>query len=154
MAFKDLRDFFDGSLELPVGGKLYKVPPISAEDGLWAQALMDLAVRAATGGDPGDAAALDDDDERNLYQRMLGSAYDEMITDGLDWPSLQRCGTTAYLHFTAGEAAALKFWEEGPGEAPAPLNREARRSATVTSIPSRGSTSGTKSPKKQRAATR
>lgn len=151
MTFRDLREFFDGTLALPVGGKTYTVPPCSADDGLWAQALMDAALKAATGGEVNEddlsRIVLNDDDERSLYQRLLGTAFDEMKDDGVDWPSIARCGQTAFVFFTQGEDAAQVVWEQQPGEAPAP-NRETRRQeskASAVSTPRRGSTSGTRS---------
>ncbi len=142
MAFKDLREFFDGSLRLPIDGKTYVIPPISAEDGLWAQALLDVAVKADGGAEASedDVAVLNDDDERNLYERMLGPVYDEMKADKIDWPSIARAGTTAYLFFTVGEEAAQSFWQSGSsGEAQGP-NREQRRSSRTTSSRSGRST--------------
>jgi len=157
MAFQDLREFFDGSLRLPVGGKTYVIPPIPFKDGLMAQTILDAAIKAQTGRELTESdfdGVLDDDDERSLYQQMLGPAYDEMVTDGLNWPELQRCGTTAFLFFTSGEQAATSFWEEGPGEAPAP-NRATRRSkAAAASSRPRASTDGstTRASKSKKAA--
>ena len=152
--FADLRDFFDGSLRLPIGGVTYTVPPVSAVDGLWAQSLLDVTTKAQAGGDVTDAAGkLDDDDERNLYQRMLGSAYEKMIADGVDWPSIARAGQTAFVFLTMGEDAAVKFWEGGSGNAPAP-NREERRKVSKGSgskTRRRASTAGT-TPRKKAAS--
>lgn len=143
--FKDLREFFDGSLRLPIGGKTYVIPPISATDGLWAQALLNTAVAASAGAKVNvDATLLDDDDERGLYARMLGPVYDELLADNQDWPTVQRVGVTAYLFFTVGEEPAVKYWEEGPGNVQAP-NRATKRAA-ARSTRSRGSASGTTTP--------
>lgn len=146
LVLRDLEEFFDGSLSLPVGGKTYKVPPISATDGLWATALTDLAVKDKPS--ESDVATLNDDDERNLYQRMLGPVYDELIADDVAWPVIQRCGRTAFVFFTLGEGPAAKAWE-AVGEAPAP-NRETRRKASKgsgTRTRKRVSTAGTRSRK-------
>lgn len=151
MTFRELREFFDGSLRLPIGGKVYVVPPISATDGLWATHFMELGIAAAAGQDldPRDIEKLklDDDDERDLYERVLGPALEEMRADNVDWPSITRAGQTAFIFFTQGEEAATRIWEGASGEAPAPA-RAARRQASKgsgSSTRSRASTSGTRS---------
>lgn len=167
MAFKDLREFLDPTLRLPIGGKEYVIPAPSASAGLRLEALLALGVAARNGVELSkqDKAALrlDDDQEIDLYRDALGTAYDEMVADGVSLPELQHAGATAFIKWTQGEAAAEAFWEsggKGPA-APATLNRAARRAlaatstgtaaATTTKRPARGS--GTTSrPKSSRAS--
>lgn len=146
MAFKDLDEFFDDTLRLPVGGKWYVVPPPSAETGLFCQQLMEAGLDAANGADV-DAANLDDVGEEDLYRRVLGSTLDELRTDGVTWPKIKHCGITAFLWIAANKETAEKFWESGGGDHPeseAP-NRATRRAtaAVARSTQSRGSASGT-----------
>lgn len=151
MTFKDLTEFFDGSLRLPIAGKEYVIPPISADDGIWVTALITTASKVAAGGKVDEADAkrltLDDGDERELYERVLGTAFEEMRVDGVNWPSISHAGQTAMVFFAQGEDAAEKVWHS-LGEAEAP-NRATRRAskATASSTPRRGSTSGTRSRK-------
>ncbi|GAA3144972.1 hypothetical protein GCM10010466_40070 [Planomonospora alba] len=143
--FRDLSEFFDPRLRLPVDGKTYVIEPVDAETGLLCRRLMEVSIEAAGGGEPDteglEALVLDDDQEKDLYKRILGGVYDELFTDKLDWPVIQHIGTTALVWVVAGVDAAVKHWESA-GEAPAP-NRETRRAAAARSTRSRGSVSGT-----------
>jgi len=146
--FKDLDEFFDDSLRLPVGGRTYVIPAPDAEVGLLCQRLMNAGI-AAEAGEAVDgeeltklaAVVLDDDQEQDLYKRILGPVYDELFTDGLTWPKIQHIGTTALIWVAAGTDAAVKFWSTS-GEAPAP-NRATRRAAAARSTRSRGSATTT-----------
>ncbi|MEV3981773.1 hypothetical protein [Nonomuraea sp. NPDC049758] len=133
--FRDLDEFFDDSLPLPIGGKTYRVPPPDADTGLLCQRLMTAGIAAANGKEV-DAAQLDDAGEVDLYQRVLGAAYDEMRADEVSWPRLKHAGVTAFLWIAGDEEAAAKFWDAGP-------ESEAPKAEAATSTPSRGSTSGT-----------
>jgi hypothetical protein len=127
--------------------KKYKVPSPSAKVGLWLTALADIGVKANSGGEvsPADLAAikLDDDEERTLYQRVLGGAYDEMLADGVKWTVLQRIGQDAYLCFAMSTQVADSALSLG--EAPARPNRATRRTAKKTA--------GSRSPRASTAAT-
>lgn len=150
--FQDLDEFFDDSLALPVGGKLYRIPPPDAEVGLLCQRLMQAGLAAEQGEQVNDpelnelaAVVLDDDEERDLYVRILGPVWAELRADGVSWPKIQHVGSTALVWVAAGKEAAAKIWVAGStGEAPAP-NRATRR-ATVSaakSTRSRGSATTT-----------
>ncbi|SEU46624.1 DUF7426 family protein [Nonomuraea wenchangensis] len=153
--FRNLDEFFDPYLRLPVGGKTYAVPPPNGEVGLLVQRLMHAGIAAEAGQDV-DAEGLGDlaksvlegdsgdSGDTDLYQRILGPVWDELFADKLDWPVIQHIGETAMLWIAAGADAAAKHWEAGAGEAEAP-NRKARRAAAAQarSTRSRGSRSGT-----------
>lgn len=158
MAKLDLAGYLeDDALEVPgvvstryPDGKTYRVPSPDARTGLRLEAMVNLGVKARLGQDVGKAAEalnVDDDEERDLYQMVMGAAYDEMITDGVSWVRIQRLGKYLLLHFTMGEDAAQQALQRGAltGEAQAP-NRATRRAskATAKSTPRRGSTAGTK----------
>ncbi|GAA4600341.1 hypothetical protein GCM10023194_81410 [Planotetraspora phitsanulokensis] len=149
--FRDLDEFFDPTLKLPVGGKTYVIQPPSAEVGLLCQRLMQASIAHESGQDvDGEGlnklaqVVLDDDQERDLYQRILGATFDELVADGVDWAKVQHVGTTALVWVAAGEDAAAKIWEDRSGEAAAP-NRATRRStaAAARSTRSRGSATTT-----------
>lgn len=149
MAFKDLDEFLTGSsgLELPIGGKVYAIPDLDGPTGLWAQRMWEDIGRARAGGDE-EAGKFDDADERLLVERMLGSALEEMLGDGVTWTRIQTAGMTAYLYFAVGEEAARKYWEAGgdpEAMSPAtetPPNRASRRASAAAARTTRKAASG------------
>lgn len=149
MAFKDLREFLDGRhLDLPIDGTVYRVCDVDAATGLWVQKVMDLGIAAAQGREV-DGVVLDDDEERDVYRRVLGDTYDQMTADGVGWADLKHAAVTAMIWIAFDEAAAEKYWESGSGEVPAPApgpNRASRRasSAAARKTRSRASTSTTR----------
>jgi len=150
MGFADLADFFDPSLRLPIRGKTYVVPPLPAAAGLRFQALHNIAMARAARQplSERDLALLDLDDEAeaDLQRTALGGAWQEMVDDGLDWPTIQHAGTTAYVHWTQGRARAEEFWAS-PGKAPAPaLSPPSTTTAGASTTRAPASTSGTRSP--------
>ncbi|MEU9839744.1 hypothetical protein AB0C69_11040 [Actinomadura sp. NPDC048032] len=158
MAFKDLREFAEGPhIDLPIGGITYRINGVDAQTGLLVQRLMDAGVQAAQAGDEFDLddELLDDAQELNSYEAILGDAYQQMLDDGVDWEELKRAAVTTMVWIYADEDTAEKFWESGAvGEALAPVtgrppsgaNRATRRasSAAGRKTPSRASTSGTR----------
>lgn len=150
--FKDLDEFLDdgsSGLELPIGGKVYKVPDLDGPTGLWAERLA-----AALGRDDDEGAdALDDGDERILAERMLGSALEEMVADGVAWPKIRIAGMTAFFYHVDQPEAARRYWEAGgnpeaagPAEEETQPNRASRRAsaAAARTTRKRASGSGTK----------
>ncbi|TMR91316.1 DUF7426 family protein [Nonomuraea basaltis] len=151
--FQDLDEFFDDSLRLPVGGRMYVIPAPDAEVGLLCQRLMHASLAAQEGEAVTDPklneladVVLNDDQEKDLYQRILGPVYDELLSDGVSWPKVQHVGATALVWVAAGKDAAAKIWASGgtTGEASAP-NRATRRAtaAAAKSTRSRGSATTT-----------
>ncbi|MBB4915098.1 DUF7426 family protein [Streptosporangium saharense] len=126
--FADLNDFFRDGLDLPIGGKVYRVPPADAATGLFCQKLMTVGINAANGKQI-DEAELTDDGEKDLYRRVLGTAFDEMIEDGVSWAKIKHCGITAFLWIAGDEDSAAKYWQADPeAEAPKETARTAGRS--------------------------
>ncbi|MCA1195135.1 hypothetical protein [Saccharopolyspora sp. 6V] len=156
MALRDLSELLDPALTLPIGGKLYRVTPVSAETGLRLQRLHDyiLGVTAAAEAEQDtpapDAELLDDAAELDLMRSSLGAAYDEMIADGVPYAHLRVAGMTAFVDIVQGREAAERHWSTG-GRPPAPAgNRATRRAARSTPRPD--SASGTTPPRKAPAA--
>jgi hypothetical protein len=118
MAFKRLQDFFDAEIELPIGDKTYVIKSPDAETGLMCQNLMAGAATIMTGGELTDKDAekltLDDDDEQDLYKRIMGEAWDEMFTDKVPWTLIKHAGTTSLVWITQGREEAEEFWSAGP----------------------------------------
>jgi hypothetical protein len=128
--FKDLDDFFNDGLELPVGGKLYKIPAPDGETGLYCQRLAEAGVAAAQGKNVPEAE-LDDVRELDLYKRVLGPVYDELFADGVKWPRIKHVAITTFMWIVGNDEAAVAYWEKGPeAQAPAPRGRAAARSTS------------------------
>jgi hypothetical protein len=151
VAFKDLREFVDGRfIDLPIGGTTYRVHDVDAETGVWVQKVMDIGLAAYQGKDV-DGAVLDDDEERDTYERVLGDTYEQMLADGVDWGDIKHVAVTAMIWIAFDADTAERFWETGDkGEAAAPEtpgpNRASRRasSAAARTTRSRASTNGTR----------
>lgn len=133
MGFKDLDEFLKPYIELPIGGKVYKVMSVDAATGLWCQRMMHVATTAYAGLEVSEADAgslvLDDDQERNLYQRVLGATYDEMVADGLPWEWIKHAGTTAFMWAAGNREQAEAFWASRGKARPAPQDRRRKKSA-------------------------
>lgn len=119
MAFRDLDEFFDPTLRLPIRGKTYVVQSVDAKTGLWCQRALTVGVQAVSGGDLTEAQIdgleLDDAQELDLYRKVLGDVYDEMLADGLPWEILRHAGMTAFMWAAGNKQAAEDYWES-PGE--------------------------------------
>lgn len=144
-----LDELFDDALELPIKGKVYRVPSPSGEDGLKVQRITSVAVQLLAGGKDINTEVLDDDEERSLHQMCLGPVYEELLADGVGWAWLRHAGLTAMIWIANGQDAAAKYWAAAGDPSRLAPNREARRaakksgSAAAKSTPKRGSTSGT-----------
>lgn len=143
MAFKDLNEFYNNCLKLPVGGKVYVIPDVDAKTGLWMTRMFEAGVAANAGQTPKDVPVLDDAEEKSLYERALSvRIYDEMVADGLAWGKLKHCAITATLWHVGNVSAAEKYWEAG-------ADPEAQREATGNRASRRASSNGAKSARSQ-----
>lgn len=121
MPFRDYDDFTNASLRLPIKGKTYTIPSPNAATGLLCQRLLAMGASAALGVEADDDtvdAILSDDDEKDLYTRLLGPAWDEMIADEIPWMIMQHAGTTAMVWVVQGWAAAEEYWNRQGGPDP------------------------------------
>jgi hypothetical protein len=147
--FEELEEFGDDVLELPIHGVTYVIPAVDGATGLWAQRLLETVEAAKEAGDV-DAGQLDDDDERLLYQKMLGPTFDEMLDNGVNWQRLGHAAMTVFFWTTTTREQAEAYWKAGgdPNRArsAASPNRASRRAsaAAARTTRSRASTSGTK----------
>jgi hypothetical protein len=156
VAFKDLGDWVElGGLKLPISGKVYVLPPVSAELGPRLQVLMSSGVRLGQGERlaDDDKQVLSDLAEKELYRDLLGPAYDEMIADGVSWPALKHAAMTVLVDATVDRDTAEQYWEN-LGKPPAvkkaavkkPADRLPPKDPKVTEIRTRrASTAGTTS---------
>lgn len=167
MATRDLSAFFDdGALDYPAvpstahpGGRTYRVPAPDAKLGLWFAAIAETAVRKSNGGEVSAESAaaleLDDDQERSWHQKVLGTAYEEMVADGVSWPMLQHVSADAYLCFGLGEDVANVLLAV-QGKAAARLNRASRKSTAPKTVGSKSprASGDIPAPTRKRASTR
>lgn len=150
MGFRDLDEVFEDTLPLPIGGKVYVVPAPDAELGLWCQRMLSAGLMIQAGQSPPDglpSLTLDDADEVELYRRMLGGTYDQMIDDGVSWPKIQLVAQTALFWIGSGRPLAEEFWASGgdPEAFPPPRRKTSTRTGGGNTTKRRASTSGTKS---------
>lgn len=132
--FQDLDDFFDAALELPISGKVYRIPSPDPEVGLYVQRLMEAAAWINDGQlPPGEAPKLklNDDEEVDLYETVMGSAMAEMRADKVPWAKIMLAAQTAFIWIGAGDAAAEAFWTSGgdPKAVSTQANNRAERRA-------------------------
>lgn len=140
MSFTDLDEFFDPTLKLPIGGKTYVVPSPDAKTGLWAQGMMTAAVQIRAGETPDglEALVLDDDEERDLYERLLGDAYAEMVADGVKWHKIKHAGTTALWWVVYGKDVAERFWNAGGGQGKARTRKRKKKPKSTANAAPQG----------------
>lgn len=156
MAIKDLSSYLDDdTLQFPIDGKTYTVQSPDAKTGLWLSSLANVGVKAAGDQQVTEAELeklqLNDDEERDFAQQVLGKTYDELIFDGVPWVKIQKLIRYCFVAFAIGIEAADEALANGAlsGEAGAP-NRAARRAASrggATKTPRQVSTAGTTSTK-------
>lgn len=150
MAFRDLRDII-GPLELPIAGKVYTLPVVSAQDG----ARIRLATEKAKLGTPDEIPAAE------LDRIVLGDVRAEMEADKVLPQEIDRVFWTGLADVQRGRTVAEIIWEQGvdpkaiqAAQEAAQTNRAARRKSTktrtaaATTTQRRASGSGTKTPPK------
>ena len=132
MAFKDLDQYFDPTLVLPIKGKDYVIQPVDADTGLWVQTIFGVAGKAKQTGqvDPEDLESLKlhQGDNKELFPRLLGDTYQELIDDGVDWERIKVVAVTVMIWISTSEEAAEEFWNAGGKTPPkAPTDRKPKK---------------------------
>lgn len=130
-SFKDLDQYLDAELTLPVSGHEYTFAPVSAAFGLRLQRMMRVGMAAAHGDTNEEevAAAFEDVDDETFYPDLMGDSYQQMLDNGVTLRQLQLVASTVITWNLEGEDAALELWRSG-GKAPEP-NRAQRRAKTT-----------------------
>lgn len=155
MAYDNIDDVLDQSMRLPIGGKVYEIPPVDAETGLLLQKIAGISILAQGKGhreptdDELESLQLDDAGEKLHMSKVLGSAYDEMVADGVDWERMKFVLQTATIRALGDNAAAEQFWNSGGAVRPkvkAPADRKPGAKKA------RQGSGGSKSPKKPKQA--
>lgn len=96
MAYKDLADFFDPDLHLPIQGKTYRVPSPNYADAK-------LLRQVASEGMPPQS-------QITLALQALGTALDEMVADNIPWTMILHAGRTAILHYGVSPDIGETHW--------------------------------------------
>lgn len=148
MAAGTLDDFYDfledDALEIPniksrahPEGKTYNIPSPDAETGMRLSALAEIAVKVNKSIDVNardvKRLQLDDTEEREFAQQVLGPVYEELIEDGVSWVRLQRITQYAYVHFAFSPEAAREAAERGVFAGKAQARTRAERRAKPSS---------------------
>lgn len=123
---RDLREFFDPDLHLPIDGHIYTVKSPDAELGLRIK-------RQTINPDPERQHI----DEINLIADILGATYDpetdtmsgglwdEMTSNGLSLEEAMHVGNTALAHYGVSPEFGEYWWENRLGKEHEPLVPEA-----------------------------
>lgn len=156
-AFKDLDQFLDDTLTLPVGGKNYVIEPVDAVLGLRLQRILEVTEDAQNdNADEEDIKGMvSDAEELDLYPDVLGDVYQQLLDDGVSFTRLRLVAVTAILWNVHGEEIAAEYWAAG-GKAPEPNRAQRRAKKTPTggasSTKRQGSGSGTSTRQKPSAS--
>lgn len=131
MPFKDYNEIVE-PLELPINGKVYRIPPIGLEEG----------IRITEGLVPGNDTKFTDED---LYRCTLGTALDEMRSDRVRSQAIYRAALTSLADWQRDRATAEVVWETGsyPKAVTPPQDTTPTSTDAEPTTPRRASTSGT-----------
>ncbi|GAW50616.1 MULTISPECIES: DUF7426 family protein [unclassified Nocardioides] len=137
MAFKDLKEYVEPWLDLPINGKTYRVNSVDADTGIYCQLIVETVLAVQTGAelDEKDVAGLklDDDAERDFNRRLLGTTYDEMLADKVAWEYVKIASRTVFTWTIRDRDAAEEFWMRGGRpEAHRPATKDRQRPAKKT----------------------
>lgn len=149
MDMGELDDFLSSKLEFSLDGRHYSVPPIDWETYL---ELMKVGAHVARVAE-GKAKPEDGPEDKPLYERapvVLGPVFAELQANGVHPSKIAEIARAAYLWQTGNDEAALFVLT---GKAPAPTTTSptptgSTDTAAANTTKPRGSTSGTRSPKK------
>lgn len=138
MSFKDLQEYVEPWIDLPIGGKSYRIDSVDAETGIYCQQVLELGFAAKRGDELSEddlsSLSLDDDEERDFNRRLLGPAYDEMIADRVPWEFVKHAARTVFAWTVQDRATAEAVWMAGgspEGRRPAPQDRRPAKKATA-----------------------
>jgi hypothetical protein len=110
-------------------GKDYTIEAPDAETGLWLQEQARIGVQIQQGTRDATDGDLNDMEEREFYLKVMGPAFEEMLADGVKFPSIKRAGQAAFAWALSDAEDAEDVWS-GKAKAEARANRAERRKKT------------------------
>jgi ParB-like chromosome segregation protein Spo0J len=130
MTLKPWDEFAPEPIQIPVGGKVYTLPPMAFKTGLQIQA-------AIKDPEPGMT-------NMDLWRLCLGPVFDEMVEGEAPAAAIERAGMVAYTDWRSGRDAAEAIWETGVSpEALAAAATAANKGTKKTTGRKKGSTRST-----------
>lgn len=94
---RDLTEFFDPDLHLPIDGKDYRIPAVSKDEAdRLARLLVDKTLTEAQ--------------EKAEREHILGPALEQMKAAGLPDPVITHAGRTAIFHYGGGPKLGASHW--------------------------------------------
>lgn len=122
---RDLREFFDPDLHLPIDGHVYTVKCPNAETGLRIK-------KRTINPDPDDQyeeahliAAILGAEYHEDTDTMTGGLWDEMVANGVSLDEAMHVGNTALAHYGVSPEFGEYWWENRLGKEHEPLVPEA-----------------------------
>lgn len=150
MSFRDVEEYLDPTIKLPIRGKIYVIESPDAKTGLWVQAIMTAAAQLRAGVEPStgglESLVLDDDEERDAMKRVLGATFDELAADRVPWEFVKHAGQTVMVWIMHGKPAAERFWNGSDAAPKAPKKSKKRSGGKEPRKASGGSATTTPSP--------
>jgi hypothetical protein len=118
-------------------GKVYVIPSPDAETGARLTALGELGVKLEKGLEVTEndmkRLRLNDAEEREFAEQVLGSALPELFEDGVSWVIIQRLTKFAFVHFSISPEAAREAAQRGVFSGKALARNRAQRRADARS---------------------
>ena len=110
MAYKDLAEFFDPDLHLPIRGKRYTVPAPGAEECLTLRGRLTLEGIPPNEQVEDALVVLGAERDEETGELELSGVVAEMVADNITWPMILHAGRTAQLHFGFSADMAEAHW--------------------------------------------
>lgn len=110
MAYKDLAEFFDPDLHLPIRGKRYTVPAPGAEECLTLRGRLTLEGIPPNEQVEDALVVLGAERDEETGELELSGVVAEMVADNITWPMILHAGRTAQLHFGYSPEMAEAHW--------------------------------------------
>jgi hypothetical protein len=136
----------DGELRLPIQGREFVVPSVDWPTYLELVKLNDAARTAAAKGED-----FDDVPFYELAPKVLGAAFEEMVTARVHPPLITHAAKCAFFHQIGETEVAQLMWGDATGKASVPASGSGSTSTTPTGSTSSESANETKRPASSRA---
>lgn len=159
----DLEEVFDASMLVKIKGTQYRIPPVSAELGLWIRGITALRMQVPDKATPRQMAAALAKAEQQLGPPPIpeGQTFEEallsppvvaqMVADGVSQQEIEHLAQVAQSRVVGGDELAKVMFRGDDPNRPSPANRLERRAATkavtkaVKAVTAKGSGSRTTS---------